>query len=336
MRRIIAAAWLLLLGVFVLPLLFMPQVEVAVVEAPTQPTATQPLDRTAVEEGTPTVDGASYLTLQTEDGTIETMTVADYLWGVVAAEMPASFEVEALKAQAVAARTYLVSKMETTVVGHPNADICTDHNCCQAYTTPAQAAEGWGSDAETYTQKIAAAVADTDGMVLYYEGEPIEAVFHSSSAGQTVDAVAVWGSDVPYLVGVESPEGEEVPNYQSTEFFTPEAFQTLIYSGYPQADLSGAVEGWCDNFTYNSSGGVDCLTVGGVSVGGSALRTLLGLRSANFSVNASEEGLTFSVTGYGHGVGMSQYGANQLAKEGMNYEGILLWYYTDVTLVSVG
>lgn len=334
MRRIIGVAWLLLLGFFLLPLLLLSQPEAEAEDEPA-PTATLPLDKVLVEEVVG-VDDTTTVDVLLEDGTVETMTVANYLWGVVAAEMPASFEVEALKAQAVATRTYLISKMDKGSVSHPEADICTDYTCCQAYTSPETAQGNWGEDAAVYTQKIADAISATDGLALFYEGEPIEAVFHSSSAGQTVDAVAVWGTDVPYLVGVESPEGEGVPNYQSTVTFTPEEFSAIILAAYPQADLSGAVEDWCDAITYDTSGMVESMVVGTVSMGGNTLRTLLGLRSAHFTLSASGEEIAFFVTGYGHGVGMSQYGANALAGTGMSCEEILLWYYTGVEVVYTG
>ena len=142
--------------------------------------------------------------------------MADYLWRVVAAEMPASFESEALKAQAVAARTYAEVKMAAAVANHPDADVFTDINCCQAYIEPAAAAANWVENADAYTEKIKAAVSGTDGMVALYDGAPIQAVFFSSAAGRTVDAVEVWGNSVPYLTSVESPEGDEVPGYHST------------------------------------------------------------------------------------------------------------------------
>ena len=334
MRRMIGVAWLLLLCFFAVPLLLTPSEEEAQDE-PT-PVATLPLDKVLVEEVAIALDDTTTVELLLEDGTVEPVSLSSYLWGVVAAEMPASFEREALKAQAVAARTYLLSKMDKGRTAHPEADICTDSACCQAYTTVETAQAGWGEEAEAYTQKIAQAVAETDGMALYYEGTPIEAVFHSSSAGQTVDAVAVWGTDVPYLVGVESPEGEGVPNWQSTATFTPEEFSAIFLAAYPQADLSGEVSDWCGESVYDSSGMVESMEVGTVLVGGSTLRSLYGLRSSNFIISFTADEICFYVTGYGHGVGMSQYGANELAVLGMDYEAILLWYYTDVTLQSMG
>ena len=275
------------------------------------------------------LDGEMVLKVLAGD-TVEERTLGEYLVGVVRAEMPASFEPEALKAQTVAARTYTLSKMERTVESHPDADVCTDITCCQAYIDPADAAANWGENAQTYTDKIAAAVADTDGMAALFQGQPIQAVFFSSAAGRTVDAVEVWGNAVPYLTSVDSPEGDEVPNYHSTVTVPLDEFKSKLLAQYPQADLSGEPAGWFANLVPNSAGGVETVDIGGVTVGGGSLRTLFGLRSTSFTVSASADGVTFSVTGYGHGVGMSQYGANALAKEGKTYDEILKWYYTGI------
>ena len=147
---------------------------------------------------------------------METLTLSDYLWRVVAAEMPASFEPEALRAQAVCARTYSLWKQAAGIHGADGADICTDSACCQAYRSPEDAAQRWGEAEADWSAKIAAAVADTDGQVLTYEGALIQAVFFSSADGSTADAAEVWGRSLPYLVPVDSPEGDEVPNYHST------------------------------------------------------------------------------------------------------------------------
>jgi len=253
-------------------------------------------------------------------------------WRVVAAEMPASFEPEALKAQAVAARTFACSRMERITEHHPDAPLCTDSTCCQAYIDPEAAAVNWGKDADAFARKIADAIADTDGLVLFYHGQPIEAVFHSSSAGRTLDAVEVWGRQVPYLTGVDSPEGEDVPNYHTSAVFAPEEFKRVFLTRYPEARFTDHPADWFGEVTHSSNGGVTALTVGGITVSGATMRSLYCLRSASFSIAADQTAVTFSVTGYGHGVGMSQYGANTLARQGKTCAEILSWYYTGVTL----
>ncbi|WP_294551516.1 stage II sporulation protein D [uncultured Pseudoflavonifractor sp.] len=333
MRKAAAAGLGLLALLFLMPLLFLGGKGEAV-DTP-EPTGTLPLDRTVVSPPPAEETGAdetAALRVKLPDGTVTEMTMADYLWRVVAAEMPASFEPEALKAQAVAARTYAAAKMAAGESNHPDADVCTDINCCQAYITPQEAEDNWGESAADYEEKISAAVADTDGVIATYGGQPIQAVFFSSAAGRTADAVEVWGNDVPYLTGVESPEGEEVPNYHSTVAVPLEEFRTALLSQAPGADLSGDPSGWFGTPVLGSNGGVVAIPVGGEEVTGATLRALFNLRSTVFTVQADSTAVTFSVTGYGHGVGMSQYGANAMAKAGKRYEEIIKWYYTGVEL----
>ena len=332
MRTVVATALILLLVVFLGPMLFLGGPPEDPEEDPL-PTATLPIDRTAI---TPGSDASRLVRVRMEDGTVATLTLADYLWRVVAAEMPASFEREALRAQAVTARTYTLYQMGIgTNPNHPEADMCTDIACCQAYLDPDQAAANWGDGASAYAAKITDAVSSTDGQAIFYEGALIDAVFFSSAAGRTLDAVEVWGGSVPYLTGVESPEGEEVPNYHTTVAVSLEDFQETFLAQYPQADLSGAPSGWFQSLRPTSSGGVNTVEVGGVVVKGSELRSLFGLRSAHFTVTAGAEGVAFSVTGYGHGVGMSQYGANAMARAGASWQEILEHYYTGVTIAPL-
>ena len=332
MRTVVATALILLLVVFLGPMLFLggPPEDP---EEDSLPTATLPIDRTAI---TPGSDASRLVRVRMEDGTVATLTLADYLWRVVAAEMPASFEREALRAQAVTARTYTLYQMGIgTNPNHPEADMCTDIACCQAYLDPDQAAANWGDGASAYAAKITDAVSSTDGQAIFYEGALIDAVFFSSAAGRTLDAVEVWGGSVPYLTGVESPEGEEVPNYHTTVAVSLEDFRETFLAQYPQADLSGDPSGWFQSLRPTSSGGVNTVEVGGVVVKGSELRSLFGLRSAHFTVTAGADGVAFSVTGYGHGVGMSQYGANAMARAGASWQEILEHYYTGVTIAPL-
>ena len=269
------------------------------------------------------------------DGTVVETNMADYLFGVVAAEMPAAFEEEALKAQACAARTYTVQRQNSPTQKHPQADVCTDSACCQAYVSREAAETRWGVSAQTYSEKIEAAVAGTDGLGILYEGQPIQAVFFSSAPGQTVDAVEVWGSDVAYLKSVSSPEGEEVPNYHSQAVFSADQVRQAVLATYPAADLSGDPSGWFGTPTTNEGGTVSSIPVGGVTLTGSQVRTLFSLRSACFTVAWDGSNFTFSVTGYGHGVGMSQYGANAMARAGSTFREILTWYYTGAQVAEL-
>ena len=187
---------------------------------------------------TGTRDRGRAVRLLNKDGTVAELTMADYIWGVVAAEMPASFEEEALKAQACAARTY-TALAQNRGKKHPDADICAVSSCCQAYIERSAAEARWGLSAKEYAGKIQQAVEETDSLGILYNGAPIQALFFSSAAGRTVDAVEVWGSAVDYLKSVDSPEGEEVPNYRTQVQLAAQEVRQLTLEAYPGADLSG-------------------------------------------------------------------------------------------------
>ena len=266
--------------------------------------------------------------------TVQEMDMEVYLRGVLRAEMPASFELEALKAQAVAARTYTVRKMLAGgSANHPDADVCDNINCCKAYKSEADAAQSWGISTAANEAKIRQAVTETDGEMVLYEGEPVLAAFHSSSAGATRNVEDVWQQSLPYLRSVTTPESADtVPNYYSKETFTLTEFKSLFIAQYPTANLSGTPSTWFTNIQQTEYGAVESLQVGGIQVTGGEMRSLLGLRSAAFTISFGEDTVEFSVTGYGHGVGMSQYGANVMAQQGKTYREILTWYYTDTTV----
>lgn len=261
------------------------------------------------------------------------MSVYDYLVNVVSAEMPVSFEPEALKAQTVAARSYLQRSLDTGSK-HDNADICSDATCCQAYLGEDELKESWGENYETYIQRIAQAVSDTDGEYLSYEGEAALTAFHSSSEKMTEDSSSVW-QELPYLVSVETPEAEsDVPNFVSSLTVSELDFRDTILSAKPDADMTGAAALWVGETVRTGSGRVDCITIGGVSFAGAELRTLFSLRSTDFELTYKDGNFTFTVLGYGHGVGMSQYGANVMARNGANYREILEHYYPGTELID--
>ena len=326
-RQSVAISVALLSALFLLPL---------VVIAPFQTELFGEEDAVHETEGEPFVsgdmDGKTVLKVLQGDQ-VEEMDLGTYLVGVVRAEMPASFELEALKAQAVAARTYTLYKIQTGGNHGDTADICTDSTCCQAYISEEKARNNWGEQADAYEQKIEQAVTATDGQAILYGGVPILAVFHSSSAGVTRPAGEVWQNDLPYLQAVESPEpGETIPNYYSRVEFTAEEFRKAFTAAYPEADLSGDISGWLKDAVVDSAGSVRTVSVGGVRVKGSSLRSVLGLRSACFEWEVQDGKLVFFVTGFGHGVGLSQYGANQMAADGADYLEIVTHYYTGVTV----
>ncbi len=259
------------------------------------------------------------------------LSTEDYLCGVLAAEMPASFPEEALKAQAVAARSYLLSRGSSG--RHPDAAICTDPCCCQAWLSEEAMRERWGAEYETNAAKIRAAVEATAGEVLCYEGQPILAAFHSSSASATEDSAAIWNPR-PYLVSVSSPETEaDVPGYRSELRCWPTDFRDTLLSLRPEADFSGPIGRWIGEIRRDESGRVAEAELGGVFFGGAELRQLFSLRSTAFTLSLEDGLFIFSVTGFGHGVGMSQYGAKVLAEQGADYREILAHYYPGTELV---
>ena len=278
-------------------------------------------------------DSAVLLTVQ--DGeTVESMALDQYLRGVVRGEMPASFELEALKAQAAAERTYVYYQLAAgRKEAHPDADVCTDPGCCSAWLSEEAAREKWGEDFDGWESRIEEAVAATDGQTALYDGQPILAVFHSSSAGKTAEAGDVWSGDVPYLRSVDSPEGEEtVPNYYSAAEFTAAEAKTLLAQAHPELTFSGGPDKWFGAAERDDSGRVSTVEVCGAPLRGVEVRRIFSLRSACFTIDGAAERVTFRVTGYGHGVGMSQYGANELARQGKTWQEILMWYYADITV----
>lgn len=257
--------------------------------------------------------------------TAEEMELEEYLTGVVLAEMPVSFELEAQKAQAVVARTFtLRSEMSGK---HENAAVCTDSDCCQAYIAPEDYLKEGGT--QEGIDRIHSAVEATAGMVLTYEDALIEATYFSCSGGSTEDAVAVWGTDVPYLRATDSPGEENAVHYTDTVTFTAEEFSDAL-----DLDLQGAPEAWLGPVTYTAGGGVNTMMIGGVVFKGTTLRKALDLRSTAFTMTAGENTITVTTRGYGHRVGMSQYGADAMAVAGSSYEEILTHYYQGTTLTK--
>ena len=272
--------------------------------------------------------------LVSETGKVVTLETEEYLCGVVAAEMPASFEKEALKAQAVAARSYAVNRKNNPVSEHPEADVCTDCSHCKAYKTPEELAKMWGEDKEKYLTKIRDAVFSTTGEVVKYNGEVALAVFHSQSGnGRTESSKDVWGGEVPYLVSVESPGEENSPNFYSTVTVSFEEFKEKISVSYPNVVIKSVQD---IGETEESDGGsVKYINIAGTKISGKDIRQIFGLRSACFEVETDGNTVIFNVMGYGHGVGMSQYGANIMAQEGADYKQILTHYYTGTEVSAV-
>ena len=264
------------------------------------------------------------------DGEVRSLAMSDYLYCVVASEMPAQFEEEALCAQAVAARSYALCGQPK----HAPARVCTDYHCCQAYSSPEELSARWGEEAEKNAARIRAAVEKTKGQVLVWNGEIIFAAFHSSSAGRTEASGEIW-NPFPYLISVESPEtSENVPNFVTAVQSSPLDFRDTVLSKHPEADFTGEEDTWLGAITRDESGRVRSVQLGGVELSGTELRSLFSLRSTAFTLEYTQGVFFFTVTGYGHGVGMSQYGANLMAQQGKSYAEILSHYYPSTELVQ--
>lgn len=274
--------------------------------------------------------------LHTESGEIEELHLDEYLYGVVSAEMPASFELEALKAQAVVARTYTIYQIQNSGSKHENASICDSYACCQAWISKEDRFAKWEeNERETNWQKIVQAVNETSGKIITYEGQPINAFFHSNSGGVTESSVNIWGGiEYPYLKSVETSGEEGYSQYSSEVTFTRDELVNKIKETHSDIEIDWNEENPIQIQEYTDSGRVRDIKLGNISIAGTEARTILGLKSTNFVVNYQEEKIIFSVTGYGHGVGMSQTGADSLAKQGSGYEDIIKHFYTGVEIAS--
>ena len=282
----------------------------------------QMTEETTVRETMPE-SGGKQIPVLFAGGKIEEMELNDYLTGVLLAEMPASFEMEALKAQAVVARTYTVrSELKGK---HDEAVVCADSTCCQGYCTPDEYIMDGGT--QENVEKMRQAVTQTDEQVLVYNGELIEATYFSCSGGMTEDAVAVWGTEVPYLLAVRSPGEEEATHYEDLQVFSREEVCSRL--GIDPELATGTLFG---KMTFTVGGGVETATVCGKEFSGTELRKLLNLYSTAFTVDQSGETVTFHTRGYGHRVGMSQYGADAMALDGSDYQQILAYYYQGTEL----
>ncbi len=269
---------------------------------------------------------------RTLTGKTETVDFEEYVKGVVAGEVPHTFKKEAMKAQAVAARTYSVAKITAgNSSDHPSAPVC-DTTHCQVYRDSEELKNLKGSEwiKKSYT-KICSAVEATEGQIMYYDGRPVKhALFHSSSGGRTENCEDVFVSAVPYLVSVKSPYEDDATHKKETASFSYAKLKSLIAASYPAVSTGAVNKNNVKIISNNEGGSVAKMQIGDAVLSGVEVRTALGLFSATFTVSANDKNAVFTSTGSGHGVGLSQYGANGMAKEGYDYKQILKHYYTGV------
>ena len=272
-----------------------------------------------------------------ETGELKEMYMEEYLIGVVAAEVPAAYRIEAIKAQAVAARCYTVRKLRHDgCATHPEANICTDSSCCQAYATEEEREAQWPEEYPYYFSVICKAVMETAGECMLVGGRPIDAMYHASSGGWTEDSENVYKNKYNYLRSVESPYEDD--KYQNvTVTFTRREFTEKINAAYPDAKLTEkGLENEVQIESTFPSGRVESMRLGGTKQPGTKIKKTLKLYSALFTFEITDDEVIFHTKGYGHGVGMSQSGANGMAKQGATYRQILSHYYTGVKFGIIG
>lgn len=273
--------------------------------------------------------------LHKETGEVEDVNIDTYLYSVVSAEMPASYEMEALKAQAVVARTYTIYKIENRK--HDNADICDDSSCCQAWISKEKRLEKWEeTQREENWKKIEQCVNDTKGEIITYENKAINAFFHSNSGGKTELPVNVWGgSDLPYLQVVETAGEEGYSQYNSEVLLTNEELLNKLKEKYQDIQIDFNNNEDIKIIEHTDGDRVKTIKFGNHELSGIETRTILGLKSTNFIVVKEDEKIKFIVKGYGHGVGMSQTGADAMAKEGKSYQDIIKHFYSNVEIKDI-
>lgn len=287
-----------------------------------------------------TYDYKNYQTiklLRSATGQIEEIKLDEYLYGVVSAEMPANFELEALKAQAVVARTYTIYKIINDGHKHEGANICDNSACCQAWITKEDRLVRWEENVrESNWNKIVEAVNSTQGKIITYGGLPINAFFHSNSGGATETTANVWGgTGYPYLQSVETSGEDTYSQYSSEVTLTKQNFIDKIKEKHSNFEIDFTQENSIKILEYTDGNRVKKIKIGNLELSGVEVRTLLGLKSANFTVTIEGENIKFQVKGYGHGVGMSQTGADSMAKSGSNYEEIIKHFYTGVEITNM-
>lgn len=268
---------------------------------------------------------------------IEELPLDEYLLGVVSAEMPATFEQEALNAQAIVARTYTIYSIVHNNNKHGEADICDDSACCQAWISKDDRMAKWEEDVrEENWKKISLAINNTTGKIITYNGEAIDAFFHSNSGGVTEMPVNVWGgTEYPYLQSVETSGEDAYSQYSSEVVLTKEELKNKILQKHSDFTIDYNDAECIKPLEYTDGGRIKTLKIGNLNLSGVEVRTILGLKSANFEIIIEGDNVKFAVKGYGHGVGMSQTGADSMAKSGSNYEEIIKHFYTGVEIIDM-
>ena len=337
MRKLILILLCIIFLTFLIPILFTRGFQTQEVSEETELNTQVNNIENITEEYTYSQYGTIRL-LHAKTGEVEELNIDDYLLGVVSAEMPANFEEEALKAQAVVARTYTVYTIQNNVGKHPDADICDDSGCCQAWITKEDRLNRWDENLrESNWAKIEQCVYGTAGKIITYNNQPINAFFHSNSGGTTELPVNVWGggSDMPYLQVVETSGEDAYSQYASEVQLTQDELLAKLKEKYSDIQIDFNNDEDIKILEYTDSNRVKTVKFGNHEISGTEARSIFGLRSTNFEITKQEGNIKFVVKGCGHGVGMSQTGADSLAKQGSNCEDIIHHFYTGVEIKEV-
>lgn len=268
-----------------------------------------------------------------ETGEVSEVSASEFILGAIAAEMPPTFHLEALKAQGLAAYTYALKCQQQRGEGD-GPDFVADPASALGYLTVAQMQERYGDQFEEYYAKLKEAAQAVARKVIVYEKEPIVAAWHAISSGRTESAENVWSGGAAYLAPVDSSFDQNAPEFSTAVTFTAEEARDRIARGYPTITLQEDEGDWFSVVSRTESGNVQEILVGDHLLTGAQVRSLFGLRSANFGVLWEDGEFCFDVAGYGHDVGLSQYGADYLARQGMSCEEIIQYYYTGVEIVD--
>lgn len=334
MKKVVMYIFLFVLICFAIPIFFTRQSEKQVIA-----NVNEQVEQNEKEEKIK-YDYKQYNTIKLwheKTSSVEEIPFDEYLYGVVSAEMPASFEKEALKAQAVVARTYTLYKAIHNSGKHEGADICDSSTCCQAWISKEDRLEKWEEKVrQSNWDKIVEAVDATTGKIVTYQGEPINAFFHSNSGGKTETTINVWGGDgYPYLQSVATQGEDAYRQYASEVTLSKQTLIDKVREKHADFSIDFSQENCIEILAYTDGNRVKTIRMGNLELSGVEVRTLLGLKSANFTVEIGQDNIKFSVLGYGHGVGMSQTGADSMAKQGSNYEEIIKHFYVGVEIVDV-
>ncbi len=304
--------------------------------APQQPISAESNPPVTAETNPPEQE-ICYHVLDSDSGDILEVPVRDYLIGAVGAEMPVSFEQEALKAQAVAAHTYAERQAELSD-RRPElkgADFSDDASQYQAFYTTEELQKLFGDQFQENYQKLAQAVDAVLHEIIFYQDEPIIAAFHAMSGGMTESAKNVWGSEIAYLQSVDSSQDKSAPQFEQSVSFTPDEVKTMLTASREGLFLGTDTEHWFGEPLCSDAGTVLQIAAGTSIFTGQELRTIFGLRSAVFTVRYQDQKFVFTTHGYGHDVGMSQYGANAMAAKGADYRQILAYYYPNTEIKKI-